>query len=245
MKSLNSLLICLLASSFLFAQDMVEVDTTKMPNNFIKIFKNFRYESLPDLVFDGPEFNYFVERQDLFGSGVGIAFSHSNDNGNFWEIGLAEMMFSGSNETTTYIEVDTLLYQNYRQQSYARRDFFGHIAYGFTLGEGETGKWRMTAAAALMPFLQSIDVLSEDDESLNVSANIVGVSIAAYPAVQFKIFKKGYLDISLPIRIFRAASFTGDSGNPFLNLREVQQSTADIDFVPSIYELRLGLSIGL
>jgi len=245
MKSFSSLLIFMFLYSFLFAQDVIEVDTTKMPNNFIKIFKNFRYESLPDLVFDGPEFNYFVERQDLFGSGVGLAFSHTNDNGNFWEIGLAEMMFSGSNETTTYIEVDTLLYQNYRQQSYTRRDFFGHLAYGITLGEGETGKWRMTAAAAIMPFLQSIDVQSADDQSLNVAANIVGVSIAAYPAIQFKIFKKGYLDISLPIRVLRAAAFTGDSSNPFLNLRERQQSTADVDFVPSIYELRLGLSVGL
>jgi len=245
MKSFSSTLIFLMASMFLFAQESVEIDTAQMPNNYIKIFKNFRYESLPDLVFDGPEFNYFVERQDLFGSGVGLAFSHTKDNGHFWEIGLAEMMFSGSNETTTYIEVDTLLYQNYRQQSYTRKDFFGHFAYGITLGEGKTGKWRMTAAAAVMPFLQSMDVESADDQSLNVATNIVGVSLAAYPAFQFKVFKKGYLDISLPVRILRAAAFTGDSGNPFLNLRERQETTSDVDFAPSIYELRLGLSIGL
>ncbi len=227
------------------AQDVTEIDTMPVPNNFIKIYKNFRYESLPDLVFNGADFNYYVERQDLFGNGFGIAFNHTKDNGNFWEIGLAEMNFAGSNKTTSYRELDSLFYQDYREVEYKRQDFYVNLAYGITLGEGDTGKWRMTAAAALMPFFQSIDVSAIDEETLPVATNIIGASLAAYPAFQFRVFKKGFLEISLPIRLLRAAGFTGESGNPFLNLVETNRNSFDVDVLPSIYELRLGLSIGL
>ena len=96
-----------------------------------------------------------------------------------------------------------------------------------------------------MPFYQSINIDALDEETLPVSANIIGASLAAYPAFQFRVFKKGFLEISLPVRLLRLASFTGDSENPFLNLSETKRNSNDIDVLPSIYELRLGLSIGL
>ena len=241
-----------LTLSFLFinaglAQTVeLEIDQDTIPKNYVKVYKNFRYESLPDLVFDGPEFNYYVERQDLFGSGFGIAFEHhNNETGRFWEIGVSEIMFAGNNTTTTFIEVDTLLFQGFQEVDYKRMDFFAQLSFGMTLGEHETGKWRMTAAAALLPFFQSLEVDAGADKTLPVETKIIGASLAAIPAFQFKIFKKGLLEISLPIRLLRAGGFTGESGNPFLNLHERQQTTADVDFVPSIYELRIGLALGL
>lgn len=238
-------MISFLSSFALNAQDLPILDSFPSAKNFIKIYKNFRYESLPDLVFDGADFNYFVERQDFFYSGFGVGFSHFRENGHFWEIGLAEIMFSSKNKATTFIEVDTLLYQDFQEVSYNRKDFFGQLVYGITLGESDNSSWRMTAAAALLPFFQSIDVDAADESSLPVSANLIGGTLALYPAFQFRIFKKGYLEISVPIRLLRAAAFTGDSGNPFLNLKERQQTTSDIDFAPSVYEFRLGLAIGL
>jgi len=247
MRSLFYLLITFFLVQSTFAQDtMTAMEEDTIPKNFIKVYKNFRYESLPDLVFDGNDFNYYVERQDIFASGFGVAFAHhNNETGKFWEIGVAELMFAGSNTTTSFIEVDTLLFQGFQEVNYKRRDIFGQLSVGMTLGESDSGKWRMTAAAAVLPFFQSLEIDPGKEQTLAVNANIIGASLAAIPSFQFRLFKKGYLEISLPIRVLRAAGFAGESGNPFLNLHERQQTTADVDFVPSIYELRIGLALGL
>jgi len=243
MKTLVLSLTLLFSTIAAFGQYLPETTQDTFPKNIIKLHKNFRYESLPDLVFDGEEFNFFVERQDIFAPGFGLTFTKETKKGNLLEIGIAEVMFAKNRKAETFIEIDTLLYQDRNEITYNRFDFIGHLAYGTCLGESDNGKLRMNAVLAAMPFFQSFDI-ETSEQVLATNTNILGVSLAAIPSFQFRVMKKGFIELSLPIRVLRLASVSQKEGNPFLNLRERQQTTSDFDFLPSVYELRLTFGIG-
>jgi len=178
MKVLSISFSFLFCSITAFGQYLPEITLDTFPKTFIKIHKNFRYESLPDLIFDGDEFNFYVERQDIFGTGFGLTFSKETKKGNIFEIGVAEVMFANKRKADTFIEIDTLLFQDRNEIRYNRFDFIGHLAYGTSLGVSDNGKWQMNALLAAMPFFQSFDI-ENGEQVLATNTNILGVTLAA------------------------------------------------------------------
>lgn len=229
-----------MTSGTLFGQTEEPIEEPKF--NMIKLHKNFRFESLPNLIFNGDEFNYFVKRQNFFLPGLGISYTREFKNGNTLEIGIAEFMSGQNTETTTWTEGDSLIYGRVNNITYKRRDLIGEINFAKCIGQGKTDNWRFYAGLSIMPFLQSFD-LEQSEDGFPVSINIVGATLTAYPAIQFKVFDNGWIDMRLPFQLIRAANVSGDNGDDFLNLFEEQQRETDFELLPAIYEFRIGLGI--
>ena len=239
MKTLYILIPLLLGGMSLNSQDIEEsVDSSRY--NCIKIHKNFRFESMPHLIFNGTDFNYFIQRQNFFAPGFGISYTRELKNGDFLEIGLAELMINNSTSTETWVEGDSLLYGKVRDVDYERMDIIGEINYAWKIGEGPDKGWRFLGGASIMPFIQSFDVLPVSD-GFPVTINVVGATFSAYPALQLKIFNNGWLDLRMPFQLMRIAGIGGDDESAFLNLFEEQQRKSDFELLPSIYEFRAGI----
>lgn len=241
MKFLFSFLFIALFGLGLQAQEEMTEDTKKY--NYVKIHKNFRFESMPNLIFNGNDFNYFVQRQNFFAAGFGASYSRHLKNGDFFEIGLAEFMIGNNTKATTWTEGDSLVYGRINDIEYKRLDLIFEINYALNLVESQSGKWRFLAGASLMPFLQSFDLEPQAD-GFPVAINIVGATFTAYPAFQVKVFDNGWLDIRLPFQLMRFAGVAGSNEDDFLNLFEERQRTTDFEALPSIYEIRVGLAFG-
>lgn len=243
MKSLNIILVYLFLASALFAQTeepIVVEDSTKY--NYIKIHKNFRFESMPNLIINGDDFNYFIQRQNFFASGFGLSYARQLKNKDFFEIGIAEFFIGNGVKTTTWTEGDSLLYGRINEVEYKRLDLIGEINYAGIIGEADSGKWRFLAGASLMPFIQSFE-LEPSTDGFPVSINIIGATVTAYPAMQFRIFDNGWIDLRLPFQLVRIAGVSGENEDDFLNLFEERQRQTDFELLPPIYEIRLGLSL--
>lgn len=243
MKPISSIFIFLFLSAALFAQSEEEITKDSTKYNLIKIHKNFRFESMPNLIIDGDPFNYFIQRQNFFAGGFGISYLRNLKNDGQFEVGIAEIMFGKGIKTTTWTEGDTLIYGRINEIEYKRLDIIGEINYAHKIGEAISGKWRFMAGASLMPFIQSFE-LGPTTDGFPVSINIIGVTVSAYPAMQFKIFENGWIDLRIPFQLVRIAGVTGENEPEFLNLFEEQQRQTDFELLPPIYEVRIGLGIG-
>jgi hypothetical protein len=230
-------LICLMAISLsvsLSAQKPIAEKYFKLYANLET--SNYRFTNGNDTIITEDKSNSISFR------GFSPAFMWTNENGNFQEVELAQLFFSREDEVFLVNNVPNNTTEPIRGARTTDLGIVLKYEYNWVLSKKPERLFPYIGLTSLLN-IYAEEFTPRTSAAFPVQSFSISDRIGVSPRVLWQISPKTIVDFNIMVPLFEIGWKRIDEDNPLLPFGEQVSSSVGIDFLPKIFQFRIGLGI--